>query len=179
MTGLRYAHSILLACLCASACDLDDDGPTDAPAFPTVYINEFLASNDASATDPDFADHADWIELHNGEATEVDLGGMYLTDDLEEPLKWQFPDGATLPSSGFLVVWADDEDTTLVAHHTNFKLGKGGEDIGLFSSDDTGNQPIDTISYEEQQTDVSYGRSPDGSQTWQTFASPTPGQMNR
>ena len=36
----------------------------------------------------------------------------------------------------------------------------------------------DTLTYGEQTTDVSFGRQPDGSDTWTTFATPTPGATN-
>ena len=29
-----------------------------------IFINEFLASNSSTNTDPDFGEHSDWIELY-------------------------------------------------------------------------------------------------------------------
>lgn len=102
---------------------------------------------------------------------------MYLTDDLNNPTKWQIPDTAIAPS-GFLLFWAD-EDQEQGPLHTNFKLSRSGEQIGLFDTEAMGNPVIDTLSYSSQTTDVSYGRLPDGGAEWRTFDTPTPGKSNR
>ena len=49
-----------------------------------VVINEYLASNDACCTDEN-GDYDDFIELYNGGSASVDVGGMYITDDLADP----------------------------------------------------------------------------------------------
>ena len=145
---------------------------------PVLLINEFMADNDATIEDPDEpGEFPDWVELYNPGVAEADLSGMYLTDDLSDPTQWRIPDGVTIPSGGFLLFWADgdegDGDT-----HANFKLGKGGEEIGLFDIDARSNAAIDTISFGPQTTDISSGRNPDGEATWDFFASPTPGASN-
>ncbi|MDN5354963.1 MAG: hypothetical protein PWQ09_1719, partial [Candidatus Cloacimonadota bacterium] len=38
---------------------------------------------------------------------------------------------------------------------------------------------IDSLTFGEQTSDVSYGRLPDGSDTWQFFDVPTPGESNQ
>ena len=158
-----------------------DDKPTQpvVPAGESVaglVINEFMADNDNINADPDLGEFADWIEIHNTGSEAVDMGGMYLTDDLEEPGKWQVPDGISIAAGGFRIFWADDEDMVAEAVHTNFRLGASGEQVGLYQRD--GATPADTLSYGEQQTDVSYGRLPDGSDMWETFTAPTPGASN-
>ena len=140
-----------------------------------VVINEFLASNEATLADPDFGGFGDWIELYNASGETVDLSGASLTDDFNEPGKWVFPDGVTLAAGAFLLVWADDEDTAQTALHTNFKLSGGGEQVGLFAAS---GGVLDTLSYGEQTTDISYGRYPDGSDTFALFAVPTPEAAN-
>ncbi len=143
-----------------------------------LFINEFMADNDETIEDPDEPGaFDDWIEIYNPGVLEIDLGGMYLTDDLTEPTQWQIPAGVTIPASGYLVFWADDQ-VEQGNTHTNFKLGKGGEEIGLFASDADGNALVDSIVFGEQTTDVSYGRNPDGSNTWTTFTTATPGAAN-
>ncbi|MEM8558279.1 MAG: CotH kinase family protein [Bacteroidota bacterium] len=143
-----------------------------AEAQPRIFVNEFLASNTTVIADPDFGDFADWIELYNAEPDAVDLGGYTLTDDLDLPSRWRFPEGTVIPAGGFLLVWADDESTGL---HTDFKLSAGGEQIGLYAPDGT---VVDTLTYGEQTTDISLGRSPDGSPTFRFFETPTPGAPN-
>ena len=145
---------------------------------PTLYINEFMAQNDTTIADPDGSGgYPDWIEIYNAGSSSVDLGGMYLTDDLQNPTQWRIPDGVTIPAGGYLLFWADnDEDQGDT--HTNFKLDSAGEEIGLFNTAENGYATIDTMIFGEQASDVSFGRSPDGAETWQSFSEPTPGAAN-
>ena len=139
-----------------------------------VVINEFMASNNSIEPDPQ-GEYDDWIEIYNPSASPVDIGGLYLTDDLSVPNKWQFPDSTTIPAGGFLLVWVDgdvDDDGL----HANFKLSADGEDIGLFEAD--GSTLIDSVTYGEQTTDVSYGRFPNATGEWNFLSIPTPGEGN-
>lgn len=36
-------------------------------------------------------DYPDWVEIYNPGTEEIDLSGMYLTDDLTDVEKWQIP----------------------------------------------------------------------------------------
>jgi len=127
----------------------------------TLTINEFMAKNESLIQDPN-GDYDDWIEIYNCGDSAVDIAGMYLTDNLSFPAKWQVPDNnpsiTIIPPKGYLLIWADGEpnEGTL---HANFKLSADGEQIALYNDD--GN-PIDTITFGPQQADVSYGRFPDG-----------------
>jgi len=157
--------------------------PSDAPAFvhrylvgyapPPVVINEFLADNE-SANQDEAGEYDDWLELYNAGSTTAVLDGMYLTDDLSEPRKWQISAGTAIPPGGHLLVWCD-EDAGQGPLHANFKLNRGGEEIGLFADDAHGNVPLDSVVFGPQQEDVSYGRQPDGSDNWELFDPPTPG----
>jgi hypothetical protein len=60
--------------------------------------------------------------------------------------------------------------------HANFKLGADGEQIALFDSD--GSALIDSIIFPDQNTDISYGRYPDGSDDWRFFGVPSPEAEN-
>ncbi|KAA3659369.1 MAG: hypothetical protein DWQ10_09005, partial [Calditrichaeota bacterium] len=141
----------------------------------SIVINEFLASNSAVNMDSDFNAFSDWIELYNAETTPVDLTGYSLTDDASESQKWIFPAGTMLPANEFLLIWADDRDTSLSELHTNFKLNKTEEEIALF---DAQKNLVDRIIYSLQETNRSFGRQPDGSPDWYFFAQPTPGARN-
>ncbi len=159
----------------------------DAYVPPVLLINEFLASNDSCCTDEN-GEYDDFIEIYNAEGEAVDIGGMYITDDLAALTEWQIPetapDSTTIEPGGFLLLWADKESEQGILH-VEIKLSSGGEQIGLFSSDATNNVPIDTLSYADQTTDISYGRYPDGSDTWEYFcpdtcvAPVTPGASNQ
>jgi hypothetical protein len=149
-------------------------------AETTLVINELMASNtnNSGITDPQ-GDYDDWIEIHNFGRTALDIGGMYLTDDLDEPDKWQIPDNApsktTIPANGYILIWADGEtgDGPL---HAGFNLSGDGEQIGLFASD--GDTIINSITFDEQVADISYGRYPDAGDELRYFAKPTPGAEN-
>ena len=138
----------------------------------SVQINEFLAANQAVNIESRFTSYVDWIELYNPGSSAVDLGGYTLTDDLSKPDRWRIPDGTLLQPRSFILFWADDKDTD---HHTNFKLSKNGEQLGLFSPN---GEPIDTLSFGPQYTDVSYGRSSSDPTTWGYMAFATPRRTN-
>ena len=152
-------------------------GSVSAAEIP-LLINEFMASNDTIIRDPQ-GQYDDWVEIHNYGTDEIDLGGLYLTDNLSAPTKWQFPVSnsaiTTIPAGGYLLIWADN-DTTDSGLHANFKLDAGGEEIGLFDSD--GVTLIDSVTFDEQTGDISYGRFPNASDYWQAFGSPSPAAQN-
>jgi hypothetical protein len=151
---------------------------TVTSSTPALYINELMAQNDTSIADTDGnGGYPDWIEIYNAEATSVDLGGMYLTDNLKNPTKWRIPDGVVIPAGGHLLFWADN-DPEQGSTHMTFKLDTAGEEIGLFNTAANGYAAIDAVTFGQQVPDVSYGRSPDGSNTWTTFSAPTPGRAN-
>jgi hypothetical protein len=143
-----------------------------------VTVNEFMASNQATIEDPDFDGFEDWIELHNASGADVDLSGYFLTDNLSRTDKWRIPDGTTIAAGGYLIVWADDANTgppATTGLHANFKLSASAEAVGLFSPSGA---LVDTVTYGQQWTDVSFGRFPDGGAAWGFFGTPTPGAAN-
>jgi hypothetical protein len=140
-----------------------------------VVINEFMASNDETIQDPEAGEYCDWIELYNGGPFEVELGGMYLTDDLNTPMQWQIPSDVNISPGEHLLFWADDEDSR-GPMHMNFKLSASGEEIGLFASD--GETLLDSVKFREQVADISYGHYPDGSSDLRFFSTATPGTTN-
>jgi len=134
-----------------------------AQADISLVINELTASNssDGGFADPQ-GDFDDWFEIYNFGETAIDMGGMYLTDDLSEPAKWRIPDNSpietTVSAHGYLLIWADN-DISDGPLHVGFNLSKNGEQIGLTASD--GITMIDAIVFGEQITNTSYGRYPD------------------
>ncbi len=141
-----------------------------------IVINEFLADNVNSSSDP-VGEHDDWVELYNPTSNPITLTGMYMTDKKDNPTKWQFIDANVILNPGaFIVVWCDENhNDNQPGIHSNFKLSKGGEFIGLIASD--GVSWIDSITFGAQQTDISYGRFPDGTVSWRAL-DPTPGAAN-
>ncbi|QQS35351.1 MAG: CotH kinase family protein [Ignavibacteriales bacterium] len=121
-----------------------------------VVINEFLAQN-TLIPDPS-GEFDDWIELYNNTNAEINLSGMYLSDDATQPTLWQFPDSTTIAPNGYLIVWAD-EDSGQTGLHANFKLSADGEHI-RFSNIDV--SVLDTITFGAQSTNLSMMRIPNG-----------------
>jgi hypothetical protein len=103
----------------SGASGLSLEGEADTP----VCINEVMASNSSILADPQ-GRFEDWIELHNTSKSPINVGGLYLTDDANEPTKWQIPAVnrtlTAIPAGGFLVIWADG-DTAAAGLHANFK----------------------------------------------------------
>ncbi|MCP4346937.1 MAG: lamin tail domain-containing protein, partial [Desulfobacterales bacterium] len=141
----------------------DTENDAKAQDWQNIRINEIMAED---------GDYADWIEIYNSGDQPVLLEGLYLTDDLTDPTKWEIPYDLVIQPKGFEVFWADGMDA---GRHTNFKLKQKGEDVGLFDPD--GNL-IDSVVYGRQIADVSFGRQPDGSSAWLFFGEPSPGTEN-
>ncbi len=143
-----------------------------------VFINEWMAANTGTLTDPADGKYDDWFELYNAGPTTVDLSSYTLTDDLSTPGQYVIPAGKTIPPGGFLLVWADGDTTQNTFGpeiHANFSLSKSGESIGLF--DPNGNL-IDAAVFLVQVSDVSEGRGPDGTANILAMTTPTPGTPN-
>ncbi len=148
---------------------------------PTLYINEFMANNTSCCPDKvgDKDEFDDWIEIYNPGTTPIDIGGMYFSQDKNEPLGYQIPKTnssiTTIQPGGYLLLWADGE-TDQGALHLKFKLNQNGEFIGLFYED---GRKIDGQKFSKQNENVSYGRATDGGKTWKQFSEPTPGKSNQ
>ena len=152
-----------------------------ASAPVTVFINEWMADNAGTISDPADNGFEDWFELYNPGPLAADLGGLYLTDDLTDKTKFQIPANGhyVIPPGGRLLVWADNESiqnsTNRADLHVDFQLGKSGESIGLFLADGT---QVDAVTFGAQSTDVSQGRFPDGAANIVTLPSPSPRAAN-
>ena len=121
------------------------DTPSDLVG--TLFINEFMAENDTTIQDPDGTGYPDWIEIFNAGSSTIDLGGLYMTDDLSDPTQWQIPLGVSIEAYGHLLFWADNDEPQGDTH-TNFKLSADGEEIGLYDCD--GVSEIDSIVFGAQ-----------------------------
>jgi len=147
-------------------------------AVVTLRINEFMAANSTgSGITDEYGDADDWIEIYNATDSPVDIGGMYVEDEQD---KWQIPTGysgqTTIGAYGYLLLWADDEEETEGPLHVAFELDADGDEITLYNTD--GTTVIDSVVFGDQVTNVSYGRYPDGDNTWYYFTNPTEGTSN-
>ena len=141
-----------------------------------LFINEFLASNNSVYAD-EIGEYDDWVELYNSSSDPIDISGMYLADDLEDnlniiPSSNQF--STIVPANGYLIIWFDkDQDQGPL--HTGEKLSADGEGVYLYNADRV---LIDSVTFGVQETDISMGRYPDGSNRWVKFTTPTPTKSN-
>jgi len=131
--------------------------------WETPVINEFMASNGSRAPlgegqilDAD-GDSSDWIELYNPTSRTFDLGGWYLTDNADNPAKWQFPKPTRLAPNGYLLVFASGKNRTSGQLHTNFQLAAEGGYLALVRDDGRTVAHEYGPHYPEQLSNISYG----------------------
>ena len=143
-----------------------------------LTINEVMASNRNSIRDPQ-GQYDDWIEIYNAGSDPVDTGGMYLTDNPDDPMQWRIPANnpaaTTIPAGGYLLIWADD-DPGDVGLHANFKLDADGDRVALFAAD--GSTLIHSLEFGDQTSDISFGSYPDAADNSRFLANPTPAGAN-
>lgn len=142
-----------------------------------VIISEFMASNATTLFDAD-GDSADWIELQNSTPNPIDLTGWGISDDALDSGKWTFP-AVELEPGGFLILFASGKNRRDVNElHTNFKLSKDGEYLGISRPDGTIEDEY-RDEYPAQETDISYGRNNKNGQRISGYmTTPTPGEQN-
>ncbi len=137
-----------------------------------LQINELLAVNQGvyslMGTLPDL------VELHNPGKSSVDLSGMSLSDNLQEPTKFVFAAGTTLSAGEYLLLIADDLSTPGI--HLGFSLDANGEGLYWFDSVANGGELIDSVEFGLQSPNFSLGRV--GSQREWTLNRVTPGAAN-
>ena len=139
----------------------------------TIVINELMASNAGMVMSP-ATNFDSWIELYNPTEQAIGLGGMYLSDDVNNLKRWQMPSNiGSIPAKGFLVVWLGSND--IKSNQAPFKLDCDGGTICL--SDKSG-QLITSVDYPEALSRTSYARKTDGSWDWGWTGIPTPGATN-
>ena len=137
-----------------------------------LFINELMASNDTTVADA-FGDFDDWVEVYNGGTDPINLSGLYFSDNLSNPDKWAAPDTVIAPGT-FVMLWLDDEEDQGPLH-LPFKLSAGGEQFGIFNSDE---EIIDAVTFGEQETDIAYGRTVDGAGRFEYLDRATPAGSN-
>ena len=131
----------------------------------SIYVNEYYKKND-------------WIELYNTTSEPIDVAGMYLSDNLEKPTKYQIEsdDNAStlIEPYGHLIVWAD-KLMTFTQLHASFKLDTEGGYVVLTAADESWR---DVIYYEPHLGTESVGLYPDGSHDVYIMSKPTIGKPN-
>lgn len=150
---------------------------TNAQSTVDLRLNEILVHNDSNYVD-DFGKHSAWIEIFNSAHNSVNIGGLYLTDDIKNPTKYLIPKGqptTLIPPRSYIVLWADNEPDRGILH-VNFTL-KESKTICLFESN--GRTLLDSVTIKSPQTtDVTYGRLVDGGAQWGYLEKSTPNANN-
>ena len=155
----------------------DPDGTASDGSEPSVrlLINEYMKKNTVLL---DFdGDYSPWAELYNPGDAAVDIGGFYLSDDIGEINKYQFPEGTTVDAHGYLLVYLSGKDKLTENNelHASFKFGSS--DTVLILSDKF-QKTVDSITPVDLTTTLSYGRSETDESKWLYFSRPTPGKAN-
>lgn len=143
-----------------------------------VVINEVSASNSIFVND--YYKKNDWIELYNTTSEDIDVAGMYISDNISNPQKYQIAkaddaQSTIIPAHGYLVVWADKLDP-LYQLHATFKLGNAdGETVVLTSEDGSWSN---SLTYMAHTGEESVGRYPDGGSRIYKMTKPTINAQN-
>lgn len=133
-----------------------------AQSATDLRINEVLVTNVSDFQD-DFGQQEAWVEFFNSSYGTVNIGGCYLTDDLNNPTKYFIPKGDVLTAiqpRQHILFWVDDLGFR-GTFHVNFKFDPTKENfIALFDSN--GRTLIDSMTIPVLAPDVSFGLAEDG-----------------
>jgi hypothetical protein len=150
-----------------------DEACLIAAGSTPVVINEVSAGNSIFIND--YTKKNDWIELYNTTDNDIDVTGMYLSDDITMPEKYKITaDGTSaatiIPAHGYLIIWADKLNP-ITQLHSSFKLKNDDQEhVILTSSDKTW---ADTLTYMAHTGEESVGRYPDGGKRIYKMSKPT------
>lgn len=138
-----------------------------------LVINELMASNAGEVMSPAI-NFDSWIELYNPSDSDVNLNGMYLSWDANNPTMWQIPSSVGIvPKKGFKIIWLGSND--IKSSQATFKLYCDGGTIYLY---DKNLELITKQNYPEAMSRTAYARKTDGGEEWGWTATPTPGASN-
>ena len=126
-----------------------------------IRINEVSANNGIYVNE--YVKRDDWIELYNTTDEDIDISGMYLSDDAGNPDKYQITgtDGIStiVPARGTRIIWASNRNQRSQLH-APFKLKNTDGGVVIIQSED--GSWADALCYNLQGSQQSYGRYPDG-----------------
>ncbi|MFT5191878.1 MAG: hypothetical protein ACI9DF_005438 [Verrucomicrobiales bacterium] len=153
-----------------------------------VTISEFVASPANGAHEDEDCETVDWLELHNLDATAIDVGGYYLSDNLAEPTQWAIPASTEIEAGGYLLIFASGKDRAVAGAplHANFQFNANGDDLVLVKPDGatvvesytwTNDAPLPEGTLRAQRSGVAYGLLP-GKDQRAFLSKPTPGTAN-
>lgn len=96
-------------------------------AFPlraqNLVINEIMTANTETLADED-GEYHDWIEIYSAHGIPLNLNGFGLSDDPDDPLKWQFGEMILNPDN-HLMLFASGKDRQVIANHVETVIQQG------------------------------------------------------
>lgn len=143
-----------------------------------VCFNEVLVTNHTNYVDG-YGERVPWIELFNGAYNTVNLGGCFLSNDINNPKKYRIPKGdvLTLIQKRQHVLFYADNNPSRGTFHLNFTLDSASANtLYLFNTD--GTTLIDSVTVPVLSADVSWGRYIDGDSEWGMITRVTPSTNN-
>ena len=141
----------------------------------SLMINEFLAKNDTCCID-NYGEVESFIEIFNGSDSIVSLNGMMLTTHLHDPSYTIIEDTTEIfLYPGELKLFWNDSDSLQGFNHIDLALDGNGGKIFLINKQDS--LVLDSVIFDSQKVDISFGRYRDGADTWIELY-PTPGRNN-
>lgn len=143
-----------------------------ASGMTPVRVNEVSAANSIHLNE--YFKKNDWVELYNTTDEDIDLEGMYLSDNADKPQKYVISAEATetstiIPARGYRIIWCDKLEP-LSQLHATFKLAAEGGDVVLTAADRSWS---DTFHYTVHEGTQSMGRYPDGTDSIYVMTLPT------
>lgn len=99
--------------------------------YPDIFISKV---SPVRSEINEFGDRADYLEFTytGSKELEIDKVKLFVTDDAERrPLKFELP-AMTLTPGTVVRVWCDGENVYGDQIHSNFRLSKWGENIGVY-----------------------------------------------
>lgn len=148
-----------------------------------IRLNEVLVINENDFQD-DFGQQNAWFELFNSSFGTVDVGGCFLSDDINNLQKYRIPKGditTKIKPRQHALFWADCQPNR-GTYHVSFNLEPGR--VLYFVAGD-GRTIIDQITIPDLAPNQSYGRTDDGLGTvdgsgegWEVLSHTSPSGSN-
>eukprot|EP01125_Pyxidicula_operculata_P009556 TRINITY_DN3148_c0_g1_i1.p1 TRINITY_DN3148_c0_g1~~TRINITY_DN3148_c0_g1_i1.p1 ORF type:complete len:1778 (-),score=380.20 TRINITY_DN3148_c0_g1_i1:227-5104(-) len=111
----------------------------------------------------------DWIELYNNGTTAVNITDWSLSDDLDYPRKYVFPNTTIINPQSYLVIFMDQLNYIGQYQHTSFDLDSSGGSLYLYNNK---MREVSRINYPEQSPFYSYGISESGAYVYYSEMTP-------
>jgi len=136
---------------------------------PALQISEVMSANRSTIQNRDGA-LCDWVELYNAGSSDVELSGLYLSNDAADRMKWMLPD-TTLSAGQRIVIKCSGSSAPV--DEASFSIPREGCSVILSGS--VGNV-IDQVDVPRLGEDRSWALQSNGIFT--ESAMPSPGQPN-